>query len=135
MKKQADPSVLWKDRKRILFFGLPFSFTKYSLTEDRLFVNSGFFTSKEDEVRLYRVIDLELTRTLLQRLFKLGTIKCFSADKSLGDFYIKNIKNAKEVKELISVKVEEQRKSQRVTTRETMLDNPDDLDGHGYDVL
>ena len=36
---------LWKDRKR--YFGLPLSFTRYSLSEDRLFcekgVQSGFF--------------------------------------------------------------------------------------------
>ena len=89
--------LVWKDRKRI-FFGLPWTFTKYSLSEDRLFINTGFFSVKEDEVRLYRIMDISLERKLWQRMCGLGTIKCCSADKTLGDFEIKNIKNSREVK-------------------------------------
>ena len=84
--------IIWKDRKRTLF-GLPLSFTKYSLEEDRLFIETGFFNSVENEVRLYRIMDLQLSRTLGQKMFGLGTIKVKSADKTLGDFEIKNIKN------------------------------------------
>ena len=93
--------IKWKDRKRIIF-GLPWTFTKYSLTEDRLFISTGLLSTKEDEVRLYRIMDLSLERKLWQRLFGLGTIKCCSADKTLGDFEIKNIKDSKNVKEMIS---------------------------------
>ena len=88
--------IKWKDRKRIIF-GLPWTFTKYSLTEDRLFISTGLLSTKEDEVRLYRIMDLSLERKLWQRLFGLGTIKCCSADKTLGDFEIKNIKDSKNV--------------------------------------
>ena len=77
--------IIWKDRKRTLF-GLPLSFTKYSLEEDRLFIETGFFNSVENEVRLYRIMDLQLSRTLGQKMFGLGTIKVKSADKTLGDF-------------------------------------------------
>lgn len=35
---------LWSDRKRIVFFALPLSFTKYRLTTNRFFVNTGFLT-------------------------------------------------------------------------------------------
>ena len=45
---------LWSDCKRVVFFGLPLSFTKYRLTTNRLFVNTGFLTQREDEVRLYQ---------------------------------------------------------------------------------
>ena len=72
-----------KDRNRIIF-GLPWTFTKYSLSEDRLFISTGLLSTKEDEVRLYRIMDLSLERKLWQRLFGLGTIKCCSADKTLG---------------------------------------------------
>ena len=92
--------IKWKDRKRIIF-GLPWTFTKYSLTEDRLFISTGLLSTKEDEVRLYRIMDLSLERKLWQRLFGLGTIKCCSADKTLGDFEIKNIKDSKNVKEMM----------------------------------
>ena len=53
---------LWKDRKRRL--GLPLSFTRYSLSQDRLFCETGFLNLRADEVLLYRVQDLELTMTL-----------------------------------------------------------------------
>ena len=42
---------LWKDRKR--YFGLPLSFTRYSLSEDRLFTSVGFLNIKDDEILLY----------------------------------------------------------------------------------
>lgn len=117
--------ILWKDRKRTIF-GLPLSFTKYSLDEERLFIESGFLNSKEDEVRLYRITDISLTRTLGQKLFGLGSIKCCSADKTLGDFIIKNIKNPKEVKEQISELVEKQRDAKRVSSREFLGDTSDE---------
>ena len=118
--------IIWKDRKRALF-GLPLSFTKYSLEEDRLFIETGFFNSVENEVRLYRIMDLQLSRTLGQKMFGLGTIKVKSADKTLGDFEIKNIKNSKEVKEQLSKLVEEMRDKKRVVNRELMMEDDEEL--------
>lgn len=119
--------VLWEDRKRIIF-GLPWSFTKYSLTDERLFIESGLLTTKENECRLYRIMDLQLTRTLGQRIFNLGTITICSSDKSLGDFELKNIKNPKEVKELLAEQVEVQRDKKRVVSREIMDDHHEEDD-------
>ena len=118
--------IIWKDRKRTLF-GLPLSFTKYSLEEDRLFIETGFFNSVENEVRFYRIMDLQLSRTLGQKMFGLGTIKVKSADKTLGDFEIKNIKNSKEVKEQLSKLVEEMRDRKRVVNRELMMEDDEEL--------
>ena len=118
--------IIWKDRKRTLF-GLPLSFTKYSLEEDRLFIETGFFNSVENEVRLCRIMDLQLSRTLGQKMFGLGTIKVKSADKTLGDFEIKNIKNSKEVKEQLSKLVEEMRDKKRVVNRELMMEDDEEL--------
>ena len=112
--------IIWKDRKRI-FFGLPWTFTKYSLSEDRLFISTGFFSVKEDEVRLYRIMDVSLERKLWQRMCGLGTIKCCSADKTMGDFEIKNIKKSREVKEMLSNMVENERTKKKVSSREFML--------------
>lgn len=119
MKDAIELKLLWKDRKRI-FFGLPWTFTKYSLSEDRLFISKGFFSIHEDEVRLYRIMDISLTRNLWQRMFRLGTVKIVSADKTMGNFDLKNIKNPRTVKELLSEKVEQMRVSRRVTNREYM---------------
>lgn len=123
---------IWKDRKRI-FFGLPWTFTKYSLSEDRLFISTGFFSVKEDEVRLYRIMDVSLERKLWQRMCGLGTIKCCSADKTMGDFEIKNIKKPREVKEMLSNMVEDERTKKKVSSREFMdheRDEFDDYDDH-----
>lgn len=115
----ADNKVIWSDRKRTLF-GLPLSFTQYTLTEDRLFIQTGLFTTVEDEVRLYRIMDVKLTRTFGQKIFGVGTIKVSSADKSMGDFEITSIKKSKEVKEKLSELVEKNRDEKRVSSRELM---------------
>ena len=73
-------------------------------------------------------MDLQLTRTLGQRIFNLGTITICSSDKSLGDFELKNIKNPKEVKELLAEQVEVQRDKKRVVSREIMDDNHEEGD-------
>ncbi|RGS41725.1 PH domain-containing protein [Coprococcus eutactus] len=127
------PNIVWKDRKRTLF-GLPWSFTKYSLSDDRLFISTGFLSTKEDEVRLYRIMDISLNRTLGQRIFGLGTIKCCSADKTLGDFEIKNIKKSKDVKELLSEMVENERNRKKVTSRE-FIDHEDSEFDDGHDDM
>ena len=116
---------LWSDCKREVFFGLPLSFTKYRLTTNRLFVNTGFLTQREDEVRLYRITDVSLSRTLMQRVFGLSTIHCNSSDKTLGNFDIINIKDGEEVKEILSQSVERERIARRVSTRENMIDVSD----------
>lgn len=127
---QKNEEYIWRDRKRTIF-GLPLSFTVYSLDEERLFVKKGFLNMTEDEVRLYRIMDLSLTRSFWQRMFGVGTIKVSSGDQTLGDFEIASIKKAREVKETLSKLVEEQRDAKRVTSRE-FLDNDDFLDEENH---
>ena len=120
-------TIIWTDRKRTLF-GLPLSFTKYELDAERLFIKTGFLNQKEDEVRLYRIMDVSLTRSIWQRIFGVGTIHCASADKTLGDFDIKSVKKSNEVKELLSENIEKQRDEKRVVNREFMADSEDIID-------
>lgn len=120
--------IIWKDRKRT-FLGLPWSFTKYSLDEERLYIERGLFTTTSDEVRLYRIMDISLRRSLGQKMFGVGDILVHSSDKTLGDFVIKSIKKPKEVKELLSNNIEIQRDKKRVVNREMMTDMHDfDMD-------
>ena len=120
--------IIWKDRKRT-FLGLPWSFTKYSLDEERLYIERGLFTTTSDEVRLYRIMDISLRRSLGQKMFGVGDILVHSSDKTLGDFVIKSIKKPKEVKELLSNNIEIQRDKKRVVNREMMTDVHDfDMD-------
>ena len=116
---------VWTDRKRTLF-GLPLSFTVYKLTEEKLYIETGFFSKKEEEIRLYRIMDLTLKRSFGQRIFGIGTIHCCTADKSTPEFDILSIKSSKDVKNMISDMVEAQRDAKRITAREFMDDG--DLD-------
>lgn len=116
--------VLWNDRKRT-FLGLPWSFTKYKLTEEKLIVQTGFFSIKQEEVRLYRIMDVTLNRKLGQRMLGLGTIHCCSADKSTPEFDIKNIKKSEYVKEILSDQIEHERQRKRVASREYMVTDDD----------
>ena len=119
-----ETNFIWKERKRNAL-GLPWTFTKYALTDDRLFITSGLLKTVEDEVRLYRIMDLSLSQTLSQKIFGIGTILVSSADKSMRDFEIKNIKKPRDVKEQLSKLVEENRDKKRVTNREFMGEDAD----------
>ena len=123
---------LWKDRKRR--FGLPLSFTRYALSEDRLFCETGFFNLKADEVLLYRVQDLELTMTLGQRIFGVGTVCVHSSDKSMPHLDLKNVKHPRRVKELIHQNVEEAKNRRRMRATE-LLGKEGGPDYHDEDDL
>lgn len=119
--------ILWRERKRV-WCGLPWTFTKYQFTKDKFTIESGLFTKIEDEVRLYRITDITLKQTLMQRMFGLGSIICSSSDRTSGDFIIKNIKNSKEVKETLSDLIERARKENRVFSREDLGYGDSDYD-------
>ena len=118
-------AVVWKDRRRTLF-GLPLSFTVYTLTGEKLLTETGFLNKREEEVRLYRIMDVTLKRSLGERIFGLGTIHCCSADKSTPEFDISRIKEWGAVKERLSDMIEEERERRRVSAREFMTDSDDD---------
>ena len=117
---------IWKDRKR--FLGMPLSFTRYALSEDRLFLSVGFFSIKDEEVLLYRIRDISSTRTLWQRLFGVGTITVSSSDKSMPTLVLKNVKKPLDVKELLHAQVEEMKIRRRVRFGEIMTSDADDMD-------
>ncbi len=116
--------IIWKDRKRYL--GLPLSFTRYALSDDRLFLSVGFFNIKDEEVLLYRIRDINTSRTLWQRLFGVGTVSVASSDKSMPSLILKNVKNPMEVKELLHQQVEEMKIRRRVRVGEIMTSNLDE---------
>ncbi len=114
-----EKNYVWTDRKRT-FLGLPWSFTRYRLDEEKLIIDTGFFNRREEEIRLYRIMDITLNRSFGERIFGLGTIHCCSGDKTSPEFDIKHIKLPREVKEMLSDMVEEERLRRRVGTREFM---------------
>ncbi len=120
---------LWKDKKR--YFGMPISFTRYALSEDRLFLSVGFLNIKDDEILLYRVRDIDTQRSLWQRLFGVGTVTVVSSDKTMPNLVLKNVKDPVFVKELLHKQVEEMKIKRRVRLGEIMtsdMDGDDDSD-------
>ena len=117
---------LWKDRKR--YFGMPISFTRYCLSDDRLFLSVGFLNIKDDEILLYRVRDIATTRNLWQRLFGVGTVTVVSSDKTMPTLVLKNVKDPVFVKELIHKQVEEMKIQRRVRFGEIATTDMDDGD-------
>jgi uncharacterized membrane protein YdbT with pleckstrin-like domain len=126
-------TVIWRARKRN-GLGLPWSFTVYSYDEERFYVQTGCFSQRFDEVRLYRITDISMKRSFSQRIFGMGTLLVNSSDKSLGDFEVTNIKDVQSVYRQLSDLVEAQRDKKRVTTREIVGGgHPDADDFHDHD--
>ena len=120
----SEQPYVWKDRKRILF-GLPWTFTKYFLTEEKLLIETGVLSRKEEEIRLYRIMDITMKRSLGERIFNLGPLHCCSADKSTPEFNIRRIKNPAKVKNMLSDMVEAERMAKRIGGREFFGDDED----------
>ncbi len=129
-----EQNYVWKDRKRIIF-GLPWTFTRYYLTEEKLIIDTGFINRREEEIRLYRILDITLNRPLGQRLWGLGTVHLCTADKTTSEMDIKRVKNSREFKELLSDLVEKERNEKRIAGREYMFADDGDFDGVDDDVM
>lgn len=122
----SQKNYIWSDKKRTLF-GLPLSFTRYTLTSEKLLIKIGFLSIKEEEIKLYRILDFTVRKTLFQRIFEVGDIELHTADRSTPIFMMKGVKNVDNIKELISQKVEEVRADRNVRVREEFHNELDDV--------
>ena len=109
----------YKERKRWLFFGLPFTFTKYSIKEDVITIDTGFFKTIENDCYMYKVQDVQHSASLIERIFGLGTITCFTGDSTHPKLILEHVKNSKEIKDYIFSASEEARLKRRTVN---MLD-------------
>ena len=109
MARNTRSNVIMKERKRWLFFGLPFTFTTYTLTDKKLIIKKGFFNTEEDEILLYRVLDLSKTRSLLQKLVGIGTLDVHSSDKTSPVVQLYNIRHLDDFYNFLSENVEKER--------------------------
>lgn len=99
LTNQADEDeVIFTERKRLLFFGLPWTFTKYTVTPGLITTNRGLLNSVEDDCYMYKVQDVKLTTSLIERLFGLSTLICYTGDVTDAELRFEHIKHAKEIK-------------------------------------
>ena len=110
-------NIIWEDKKRPIL-GLPISFTKYKLTDEKLIIDTGFISRNQEEIRLYRITDFSVTQSLFQRIFGVGNIHISSSDNTQGEFTICEIKDPYNVKDLLSDMVEKVREKKGIVTNE-----------------
>ncbi len=125
-KLTAAIEELWHDRKRVL--GLPMSFTRYALSNDRIFIRKGMLNTTQDEIILYRIRDLSVKQSLGQKLFGVGSVSVISIDKTQPNLVIKNVRNPYEVKEYIHDSVEKMKIERRMSIGEMSMDLDEDID-------
>lgn len=123
------------ERKRWLFFGLPFTFTKYIIRDDLITVDSGFFKKIENDCYMYKVQDVEHTASLMERMCKLGTIVCFTGDTTHPKLVLSHIRHSKEIKNYILQEAEKARIRRRtLNTLDIGTGVIEDLDLDGDDI-
>lgn len=124
-KEEREDAREYVERKRWLFFGLPFTFTKYTVNERVITINAGLFSTTENDCYLYKVQDVELKTSLAERIFGLGTVACYTGDNTHPQLLLEHIKNAKEVKDYILYASETARRKRR--TLNTLNIDADDI--------
>lgn len=126
-----EEEIVYKERKRILFFGLPWTFTKYSITADMITVDRGLLRTEEDDCYMYKVQDVKLTATLIERIFKLGTIICYTGDVTSPQLQLVHIKHTKEIKNYLLKASEAARLKRRTINTQDIGAGGLDLDDDG----
>ena len=116
LEQFAPAELLWKGRKCIL--GMPISFTAYQVDRDRLTCKKGFFKTEVDELLLYRVLDIKLSRTLGQKLLGVGTITLYCADRTHNIFKLENVQRPESIRVFLSKLVEYERTSKGLVGKE-----------------
>lgn len=127
MNNDEDNSVIFKERKRLLFFGLPWTFTKYTITPDYITIDKGLINTTEDDCYMYKVSDVKLSTSLFEKIFKLGTITCYTGDITNPQLQLVHVRNSKEIKAYLLKQSEIARLKRR--TLNTM-----DIGAHGADI-
>lgn len=117
------------ERKRWLFLGLPFTFTKYMIKEDMITIDTGFFKTVENDCYMYKVQDVQHSASLCEKIFRLGTVTCFTGDTTHPQLVMEHIRNSKVIKDFILEQSEQARLKRRTVN---MLDigsgNLEDMD-------
>ena len=122
------------ERKRWVFFGLPFTFTKYHVKETMLTINSGLFKRIENDCYMYKIIDVELVTSLAERIFGLGTVVCYTGDKTHPKLLIEHVKHAKAIKDFILEMSEQDRLRRRTLNTLDIGAEMDELCEHDLGV-
>lgn len=116
------------ERKRLLFLGLPWTFTKYTINEEGIVINTGFLNKEENDCYMYKIQDVTLKQSLMERIFGLGTVVCHTGDVTHKTLDLAHVKNSREIKNFI-LKESEEARLRRRTINTLDIGAGDDFDG------
>jgi uncharacterized membrane protein YdbT with pleckstrin-like domain len=105
--------LVYKEKKRTKFLGLPICFVTYHIYDDKINIKRGFLTTIEDDAYMYKVQDVQLSKSLMERIFKLGTITCFTGDKTHPELKLIHIRKSAEIKDYLLQASEDARRKRR----------------------
>jgi membrane protein YdbS with pleckstrin-like domain len=95
---------------------LQIEFIKYRLSNQRLFITTGILSRKTVETELFRVRDISVHQSLIERMIGIGTIHALTTDKDIPEMYFRGINEPLKIKEVLRQHVMEAR--QRTRTRD-----------------
>ncbi len=136
---EAKGELRYSERSRWLLFGLPWTFTRYEIRENDFTIIKGFFTVRENDCYMYKISDVEITRSFMQRLAGLSTIVLYTSDVTDRTIVMKNIRHGKEIKDFLLQASESARLRRRTVSMQNIgfgagdihdVDGYDDMDGH-----
>jgi uncharacterized membrane protein YdbT with pleckstrin-like domain len=126
--------MIYVEKKRTKFLALPICFTTYTINDDKINIKSGFLSTTEDDAFMYKIQDVRLYKSLLERIFGLGTLVCFTGDTTHPELKLLHIKNSGEIKEFLMQASEEARRKRR-TLHTLDVDDPDVNDLNELDEM
>ena len=126
-----EEEVIYTERKRWVFLGLPWTFTKYTITPSLVTIDAGLFSTTEDDCYMYKVQDVQLQTSFFEKIFGLGTVVCFTGDVTSPTLKLEHVKHAKEIKAYLIKQSEAARLKRRTLNTQDIGAHGMDLDGDG----
>lgn len=130
-QEDFEQEPIFTERKRLLFFALPWTFTKYTITSGFLTISQGLLNTTEDDCYMYKIQDVKLNTSLMERIFGLATVICYTGDVTHPEIRLIHIKHAKEIKAYLLKTSEEARLKRRTINTVDIGVDVADLNGDG----